>query len=57
MKEDHAIPTLAVSPAELLAQILLHQQTNPGNAAAWLNLGLALRRMALYRVDVSDGVN
>jgi hypothetical protein len=30
---------------------------NPQNATAWLNLGLALRRMALYRVQDSKSVN
>ena len=55
MSEDHAvIPTVAVSAPELLALTLLHYQRNPGNAGAWLNLGLALRRMALYQAQIHD---
>lgn len=51
--EDHAvIPTAGVSAPELLALTLLHHQRNPGNAGAWLNLALALRRMALYQAQV-----
>lgn len=51
--EDHAvIPTAAVSAPELLALTVLHHQRNPENAGAWLNLGLALRRMALYQAEV-----
>jgi len=37
--------------------VLLHHEENPGNATAWLNLGLALRRMALYRARDSGAVN
>lgn len=48
MNEDRAIVrALAVSPVELLALVLHPREKNPGNARAWLNLGLALRRMAL----------
>ncbi len=58
MNEDHAIiPALAVSPPELLALTLLHHQRSPGNAGAWLNLGLALRRMALYQVHDAEHEN
>lgn len=57
MIEDHAIiPPLAVSPAEVLALVLVHHQKSPGNTAAWLNLGLALRRMSLHRVDGSEEI-
>ena len=51
MHEDGAlIPTPpAVSAPHMLGLILLHHLRNPGNTGAWLNLGLALRRMALYR--------
>lgn len=53
--EDHAIiPPLSVSPPEVLGLVLLHHQKNPGNTAAWLNLGLALRRMALYQGNDGD---
>jgi tetratricopeptide (TPR) repeat protein len=55
MIEDHAIiPPLSVSPPEILGLVLLHHQKNPGNTAAWLNLGLALRRMALYQGNDGD---
>ena len=54
MVEDHAIiPPLAVPAAEVLALLLVHHQKSPGNTAAWLNLGLALRRMSLHRIDGS----
>jgi tetratricopeptide (TPR) repeat protein len=50
---DHAvIPTIAVSAPGLLALTLLHHQRNPGNAGAWLNLGLALRRMACLQAQL-----
>ena len=53
--EDHAIiPPLSVSPPEVLGLVLLHHQKNPGNTAAWLNLGLALRRMALSQGNDGD---
>jgi tetratricopeptide (TPR) repeat protein len=57
MIEDHAIVPPAASPAEVLALTLLHHQKNPENSAAWLNLGLALRRMALYRVQDAERIN
>jgi tetratricopeptide (TPR) repeat protein len=58
MIEDHAvIPPLAVSPAEVLALVLVHHQKSPENTAAWLNLGLALRRMTLHRVNGSEEIN
>jgi tetratricopeptide (TPR) repeat protein len=58
MIEDHAlIPALSVCAPEMLALTLLHHQRNPDNAGAWLNLGIALRRMALYRVDDTAHVN
>lgn len=58
MIEDKAIiPVLTASPAEVLALTLLHHQKNPENCAAWLNLGLALRRMALYRVQDAEQLN
>lgn len=58
MIEDHAlIPALSVCAPEMLALTLLHHQRNPENSGAWLNLGIALRRMALYRVDDTAQVN
>lgn len=56
--EDHAvIPPMAASPAEVLGLVLLHHQKSPGNTAAWLNLGLALRRMALCQVSDTNHTN
>src|SRR5262245_36274045 len=56
--EDEAIiPAVETDPPKLLAMVLLHHRRNPQNATAWLNLGLALRRMALYRVQDSESVN
>jgi tetratricopeptide (TPR) repeat protein len=58
MIEDHAvIPPIAVLPAEVLALVLVHHQKSPENTAAWLNLGLALRRMALYQDHDADHKN
>ena len=49
--EDHAvIPPMTASPAEVLGLVLFHHRKSPRNTAAWLNLGLALRRMALCQV-------
>jgi hypothetical protein len=47
---DHAlIPTMGIFAPERLAKILLHYPKNPENSAAWLNVGVALRRMAVHR--------
>ena len=40
-----------------LALLLLHHVRSPKSAGAWLNLGLALRRMALYRTQDPEHVN
>jgi tetratricopeptide (TPR) repeat protein len=47
--EDSALQTLAL--------VLLHHTKSPESAGAWLNLGLALRRMALYRTQDPEHVN
>ena len=57
MEDEAVIPSLETEPPKLLEMILLHHRRNPQNATAWLNLGLALRRMALYRVQDSKSVN
>ena len=51
--EDGAVvPTDLPAPApEILALTLLQHRTNPLSAGAWLNLGFALRRAALYRTN------
>ncbi len=45
------------SALKMLALVLLHHTNSPSSAGAWLNLGLALRRMALYRSQDPDQVN
>jgi len=49
IREDSALQTLAL--------VLLHHTKSPESAGAWLNLGLALRRMALYRTQDPEQVN
>ena len=46
-----------VSPAQTLALVLVHHHHRGEDPGAWLNLGIALRRMALYRTQDSDAVN
>lgn len=57
--EDGAvIPTdLSASAPEILALILLQHRTSPVSAGAWLNLGFALRRAALYRTNDPEETN
>jgi len=59
MYEDGAvIPTdLPASAPEVLALTLLQHRTNPLSAGAWLNLGFALRRAALYRTNDPEETN
>jgi tetratricopeptide (TPR) repeat protein len=54
MHEDGAlIPMdIAVSAPHMLGLILFHHRRSPGDTGAWLNLGLALRRMTIHRADV-----
>src|SRR6516164_506728 len=42
---------MSKNAAWLLAMVLTQHQRNPTQPIAWLNLGLALRRMALYRTS------
>jgi tetratricopeptide (TPR) repeat protein len=57
--EDGAvIPTaLSASAPEVLALTLLQHRTSPLSAGAWLNLGFALRRAALYRTNDREETN
>ena len=57
--EDGAvIPTdLSASAPEILALTLLQHGTSPLSAGAWLNLGFALRRAALYRTNDPEETN
>lgn len=59
MLDDGAVfpVSSAVSPAQTLALVLVHHQGNGEDPGAWLNLGIALRRMALYRTQDSESVN
>lgn len=57
--EDGAVlPTnLSASAPEVLALVLLQHQSSPRSTGAWLNLGFALRRVALYRTQDPDKLN
>src|SRR6202167_5528642 len=59
MYEDGAVLpiNLSVSAPEVLALALLQHRTSPLSAGAWLNLGFALRRVALFRADDSEEIN
>jgi tetratricopeptide (TPR) repeat protein len=59
MYEDGAVfPTnLSASAPEILALVLLQHQASPLSPGAWLNLGFALRRAALYRANDPEEVN
>ena len=59
MCEDGAVvPTnLSASAPEVLALTLVQHRTSPLSTGAWLNLGFALRRAALYRTEDADDLN
>jgi len=59
MRDDGAVvpETSTTSAPQILALVLLHHQSNSGETGAWLNLGIALRRMALYRTQDPEPVN
>jgi tetratricopeptide (TPR) repeat protein len=59
MYEDGAVlPTnLSASTPEVLALVLLEHRTSPRSTGAWLNLGFALRRVALYRTQDPEDSN
>ena len=42
---------------QTLALVLLHHVRSPKSTGAWLNLGLALRRMAVYRTQDPEELN
>jgi len=48
--EDQAVIPVMSDAVAVLGYVLTHHLWRPESAAAWLNLGLALRRIALYRV-------
>lgn len=59
MYEDGAVvPTnLSASAPEVLALTILQHRTSPLSAGAWLNLGFALRRAALYGTNDPEEIN
>lgn len=59
MYDDRAVlPTNSLASApEVLALTLLQHRTSPLSAGAWLNLGFALRRVALYRTHDPEEIN
>jgi len=59
MHDDGALfpETPEESAPRTFALVLLHHVTSPKSAGAWLNLGLALRRMALYRTQDPEYLN
>ena len=59
MHADGALlPTnLSASAHEVLALVLLQHRTSPRSTGAWLNLGFALRRVALYRTEDPEETN
>jgi tetratricopeptide (TPR) repeat protein len=59
MYEDGAVvPTnLSASAPELLALTILEHRASPLSTGAWLNLGFALRRVALYRPQDAQEIN
>jgi tetratricopeptide (TPR) repeat protein len=59
MHADGALlPTnLSASAPEVLALVLLQHRTSPRSTGGWLNLGFALRRVALYRTEDPEETN
>jgi tetratricopeptide (TPR) repeat protein len=59
MYEDGAVLPTNLSPSapEVLALVLLQHRTSPRSTGAWLNLGFALRRVALYRTQDPEETN
>lgn len=54
--EDGALFPLSKKPAWLLAMVLTQHFRNPGQPIGWLNLGLALRRMALSETSAPESL-
>jgi hypothetical protein len=53
--DDGALFPMSKNAAWLLAMVLTQHQRNPTQPIAWLNLGLALRRMALLSAIIMIG--
>ncbi len=54
--DDGALFPIAKNPVWLLAMILTEHQRNPSQPIGWLNLGLALRRMALSETSAPESL-
>jgi len=54
--EDGALFPMAKNAAWLLAMVLTQHQRDSRQPIAWLNLGLALRRMALYETSAPESL-
>jgi tetratricopeptide (TPR) repeat protein len=54
--EDGALFPVSKKPAWLLAMVLTQHRRNPSQPIGWLNLGLALRRMALYETSAPESL-
>jgi tetratricopeptide (TPR) repeat protein len=54
--EDGALFPISKNAAWLLAMVLTQHHRNPSQPIGWLNLGLALRRMALYEQSAPEGL-
>jgi tetratricopeptide (TPR) repeat protein len=54
LRSDQAIvPELQADPERILALVLTHHVRNPEHSVGWLNLGLALRRLAAWDSEMS----
>ena len=54
--EDGGLFPVSENAAWLLAMVLTQHHRNPGQPIGWLNLGLALRRMALYETSAPESL-
>ena len=54
LRSDQAVvPELQADPERILALVLTHHVRNPEHSVGWLNLGLALRRLAAWDHEMS----
>jgi len=57
LNDGALVPILKMQPAKLLGLVLTHHEKDPDDPVAWLNLGFAYRRIALYRASDPPKVN
>src|SRR5438128_2465696 len=57
LNDGALVPILKMQPAKLLELVLTHHEKDPNNPVAWLNLGFAYRRIAVYRASDPPRVN